>query len=255
VSLGSIKVGYIYLYLSAISVREKRECLPEWWNPEMIAAKLFQKKVEVEGALDVLQDANLIGRLEDGRIYVYDTRKRHKRLRSWHLDDDAVALDALSVPYERTETEHGGQLLYHPPGTKSVHSAEREREERERQRQRREIRQAIVQRWRGLASQHSLKTVYKLSNARRGHLDARLADEWWRDHWEESMAHIPKSPFLMGDNDRGWKATFDWFLKPDTAAKVLEGAYDGKPKDVGSPRGGRSFEHGPDQEGKFDGIS
>ncbi len=40
-----------------------------------------------------------------------------------------------------------------------------------------------------------------------------------------------KSQFLNGDNDRGWRADFDWLIKPENAIKVLEGRYsNGTPK-------------------------
>ena len=34
-----------------------------------------------------------------------------------------------------------------------------------------------------------------------------------------------ESAFLTGDNKRGWKANFDWLMKPSNMAKVLEGNY------------------------------
>jgi hypothetical protein len=33
--------------------------------------------------------------------------------------------------------------------------------------------------------------------------------------------------FCRGENDRGWRANFDWALKPTSIAKVLEGNYAG----------------------------
>lgn len=33
------------------------------------------------------------------------------------------------------------------------------------------------------------------------------------------------SRFLTGDNSKGWKANFDWILKPANAVKILEGNY------------------------------
>ena len=48
--------------------------------------------------------------------------------------------------------------------------------------------------------------------------------------WREVFARIQASPFCRGE-DGGWKADIDWALrpagkKPETALKVLEGAYD-----------------------------
>lgn len=57
--------------------------------------------------------------------------------------------------------------------------------------------------------------------------------------WREAVERIASSAFCRGENDRGWRADPDWLLRPGTAAKVLEGKYDGKapgaqqrPKDV-----------------------
>jgi len=36
---------------------------------------------------------------------------------------------------------------------------------------------------------------------------------------------IPDSPFLLGENDRGWRADIDWFLRPDSVTRILEGKY------------------------------
>jgi len=33
---------------------------------------------------------------------------------------------------------------------------------------------------------------------------------------------------LLGENDRAWTATIDWFLRPDSVDKILEGQYLGK---------------------------
>ena len=37
-----------------------------------------------------------------------------------------------------------------------------------------------------------------------------------------------ESEFLTGNNDRGWKADFDFLLRVDKATSILEGKYSGK---------------------------
>ena len=37
------------------------------------------------------------------------------------------------------------------------------------------------------------------------------------------------SPFCLGAGSRGWKADIDWFLRPDTVTRIMEGKYDPKP--------------------------
>lgn len=39
------------------------------------------------------------------------------------------------------------------------------------------------------------------------------------------------SNFLTGDNDRNWKADFDFMIRPDKAVSILEGKYNNKKKD------------------------
>jgi len=73
-------------------------------------------------------------------------------------------------------------------------------------------------------------------------LAARLGEPFWRDHWREALAKIPGSPFLRGENNRGWKANVDWFLRPESVTRILEGQYDGgrdsqEPPPMGSEQG------------------
>jgi hypothetical protein len=56
---------------------------------------------------------------------------------------------------------------------------------------------------------------------------ARMADEFWRANWREAMQRVAGSAFCTGTNDRDWRANFDWFLRPETVARLIEGAYDG----------------------------
>jgi len=37
---------------------------------------------------------------------------------------------------------------------------------------------------------------------------------------------VAKTPFLLGDSDRGWKANFDWLLAPKNFLKIVEGGFD-----------------------------
>ncbi len=57
---------------------------------------------------------------------------------------------------------------------------------------------------------------------------ARLKERPEPEFWSSVLRHIQKTPFLRGENDRGWKANPDWLMKPDSATAVLEGKYDGK---------------------------
>lgn len=47
-------------------------------------------------------------------------------------------------------------------------------------------------------------------------------------YWRDIIRRIADLPFANGENERGWVADFDWFLKPDTHVKVMEGKYDAR---------------------------
>jgi hypothetical protein len=53
--------------------------------------------------------------------------------------------------------------------------------------------------------------------------------------FEEAFRIANQSSFLLGDNDRGWKADFDFILREDKFINILEGKYGGRKK--------KRFEH------------
>jgi uncharacterized protein YdaU (DUF1376 family) len=76
-----------------------------------------------------------------------------------------------------------------------------------------------------------LPQCLKLTDQRRKHVAARLTETPF-DQWVDIITRIKKSSFCCGENDRGWKATFDWLIRPETATRVLEGQYDDRQKAV-----------------------
>lgn len=73
-----------------------------------------------------------------------------------------------------------------------------------------------------------LPRVQSVTADRKRSLRARMSEQFFREHYAEAIRRVASSQFCTGSNDRGWKATFDWFLQPGTIAKVMEGKYDGK---------------------------
>ncbi len=68
---------------------------------------------------------------------------------------------------------------------------------------------------------------FKLNTQRGRMLKARLR-EFGEETIIQAMEKVKQSPFLLGQNNRGWVITFDWFLKPTNFQKVMEGQYDEK---------------------------
>ena len=51
--------------------------------------------------------------------------------------------------------------------------------------------------------------------------------------WLEVFRTIGRTPFLRGENDRGWRCNFDFLVKPGSAERILEGGYANEPRKVG----------------------
>lgn len=91
--------------------------------------------------------------------------------------------------------------------------------------------EAVVDAWNTILGDH-LPKVQTLTDGRKEALKARL-EELSSDMDEavgmltEAFEKVKQSTFLLGDNDRGWSATFDWVIQSaDKLAKIIEGVYD-----------------------------
>lgn len=71
------------------------------------------------------------------------------------------------------------------------------------------------------------KQIRSMSEDRKSALKTRLKDDFWRINWKEAISLMPKTPFMAGMNDRQWVADVDYFLRPGSVAKIMEGKYDG----------------------------
>lgn len=73
----------------------------------------------------------------------------------------------------------------------------------------------------------SLPAIKALSDSRKRAIKARLKDYTLED-LREAFKLAEESNFLKGENERSWKANFDWLMKEANLVKVLEGNYKNK---------------------------
>lgn len=64
-----------------------------------------------------------------------------------------------------------------------------------------------------------------LSESRKRMVKARIS-EYGKEAFGDMIRRASRSDFLKGGNNSGFKATFDWLIKPSNFSKVLEGNYD-----------------------------
>lgn len=94
--------------------------------------------------------------------------------------------------------------------------------------------------WNEVADNVKLPKIAVVSDKRRRQIEARLRDAFFRENWRAALSKISGLEFCKGQNDRGWVASFDWFVSPDAVAKIIEGKYDNRSKVSGSNNSGRS---------------
>jgi hypothetical protein len=84
---------------------------------------------------------------------------------------------------------------------------------------------AVIEAWNTLQDV-GISPVTKISpsSKRYTNLKARIR-EYSLDDVLKAISYIPDSPWLLGQNNRGWTITFEWFVKPNNFPKVLEGQY------------------------------
>lgn len=107
--------------------------------------------------------------------------------------------------------------------------------------------------WNLAAEANGWKSCHRMSGDRETHFRARLKDPHWRDGWREALIRAGPIPALRGEGvDGNWKADVDWFLRPGTVTKLLEGKYDGWGKPTGSDhvkQRATSLRFDPDRDG------
>ena len=85
--------------------------------------------------------------------------------------------------------------------------------------------EAILEQWNSLF-EYGIPRIRSLDkkSLRYKYLKARLEEHGF-DTVIEAIRIVEQSPFLRGENDRGWTITFDWFIGKSNFVKILEGNY------------------------------
>jgi len=82
----------------------------------------------------------------------------------------------------------------------------------------------------------NLPQVQKITENRKNAIQT-IIDEYGHQTLGEVFDQVSKSKFLNGDNERGWKADFDWILNPNNFIKILEKKYINNEKSISNNQG------------------
>ena len=94
---------------------------------------------------------------------------------------------------------------------------------------------AAVEAFNAVAEQAGWPRIQRMTPGRLTALRARLRDSGGLEGWRAGLAKARASPFLCGQNDRGWKADFDFLTRAKVFTKLMEGSYDRTNDSHGKP--------------------
>ena len=205
-------------------------------NPKLAAVVLGCSVTEIEQALEYLQrpDPDSRSREEEGRRLVRegqfayrivnylryreirDAEARREYQREWVKEKRAnrrksTKVDGRHWSTKSTKGEGEGEGEGKEEGESSAPA-------------RRPSPKTLLETWN--RDRGPLPEAKGLSGPRERHARTRLGETPDLERWAAAVRRISRSPFCLGSNDRGWRATFDWLLQPDTLLKVEEGKYD-----------------------------
>lgn len=83
----------------------------------------------------------------------------------------------------------------------------------------------VIDEWNKIAVAKGLPQVKAITGSRLRQLNARIREHSLSD-WMDAFDAIERNPWMHGDNDRGWRADFDFMLQPSSFQKLIEGSYD-----------------------------
>lgn len=91
--------------------------------------------------------------------------------------------------------------------------------------------QQVAEIYNAVARECGWAECQKFDRTRQAAAKARLAEAGGIDGWRAAMAKARASPFLRGETGRSaghenWRPDFDFFLKPKSFTKLMEGGYD-----------------------------
>lgn len=161
------------------------------------------------------------------------TRTDHVR-DPYVLRTDAENLNSQNLCTTRKEDKEGGEGAQ-PADVPSASTTTYEFFDQPKKKPKPEELPRLAQIWNAHAHQ-SLPRVKLCGTSRRRHATNRWKEHPNEEFWIDVIARINRSDFCLGKTkgDRPWRADFDWLVRPDTAAKVVEGKYENR-EPGGSP--------------------
>lgn len=131
-------------------------------------------------------------------------------------------------PVFQSLEKHGLKGYQYPLDTLQEKEEEKDTEQETESEQKKELKRHVVEEFQSEWNQSGFQQIAAISAGRLKSVNARFSEPFFQANWKEGIARVAKSDFCNGKNERNWRADPDWFLRPDTLPKILEGKYDNK---------------------------
>lgn len=191
-------------------------------SPAYIKAVLFPYNDDLRVA-DIEKALSEISSKMSVIFYSCDENKYYT-LTSWNKWQKIDKPSESSIP-EYEEDSKDIRLLFDEPSTNSrrVLAPNKKRiEENKNKNRKEENRKKIVEIYNAYCT--NLPQVQKITEKREKAID-KFLKEFTEEQFEEICKIANASKFLTGNNDRNWKADFDFMMRTDKATAILEGKY------------------------------
>lgn len=203
----------------AVLAQIARLSLPAWKKSKIALIGFFdvrdgvliQKRVEIERgrAAEITKERSEAGKAGAAKRWQKDKQKNGKRI--------ANAIDLPLANGQQIDAPSPSHGSYEPIASSNEEvSADTDRPLTKRE---------VIDAWKQRMVPQGFPDIAKITGQRDRLLSARLKD-CTLDEWMRAFAALERSAFCRGENDRGWRADFDFLLQPKSFTKLLEGAYD-----------------------------
>lgn len=214
--------GYLYsdilmkLYLRSLKNDGKlmfNDLIP--YTPEVLAQVVRHQVGTVEKALKTFKQLNLIEILDNGAIYMLNIQN--------FIGESSTEGDRKRKYRAKIKEEAEGRTLLKAGQMSSQMSDNRPLEIEK------EIKKEIKIEYSKLIEIYNFNCPnlpqVKILNEKRKKTIKNFLKDFTVEQFEEICKTANSNSFLKGNNDRGWKADFDFLMRVDKATSILEGKY------------------------------
>lgn len=137
------------------------------------------------------------------------------------MQGDKIREEEIRLGEKSIDNEHPSN---HPTLQQNVLSISDEIDCRTKNVRRKDV-QSVIEAW----NETGLKQIERITpESKRGEMTRKRIRDYGLEKVLEAISKVKASKFLCGDNEKGWAATYDWFILPSNFQKVLEGNYDSR---------------------------